>query len=282
MKKDQGYIYILSNPAFKDGLFKIGMTTRSADDRAWEIYTGATGVPTPFKVEYTFPVSRCALAEKQVHDELCDYRFSEQREFFMVSKKIARRCIASIGSNINEEFGEPTPPKIETGDWTILSENKGGDEEPVKVLEHRPVIVVKSHTRQRTSPNTTSDAGQTYEAINEASKAPSIDVEPQNEFKSYEKNMDDCEGKTTSPLDNVIHEEKDDYHSEPYISKAHVPRRRKFNWFLFFAFSMVTVIPLSGGLLFSLMGQPSILLVCIPLFCFGIFLMHICGGIFTD
>jgi hypothetical protein len=114
-----------------------------------EIYTGATGVPAPFKVEYTFPVSRCALAERTVHEELRKYRFSDPREFFLVPKKIARRCIATVGTKINEQFGEPTPPKIEAKDWVILAEDADKDAPESPQLDDKPVIVVRSHSVRR-------------------------------------------------------------------------------------------------------------------------------------
>ena len=164
---DQGYIYILSNPAFKDGLFKIGMTTRSADSRAFEIYTGSTGVPAPFKVEYTFPVSRCALAEQRVFEELRDYRYSEHRGFFEVPKKLARQTIATVGTKINEQFGEPTPPKIDKEDWVVETE---GVAQP-KVGADKPRIVVKSHTRTSASAALPSQSEATIEPMQMASQS---------------------------------------------------------------------------------------------------------------
>jgi hypothetical protein len=151
LSDDQGYIYILSNPAFKDGLYKIGMTTRSADSRAWEIFTGATGVPAPFKVEYTFPVSRCTLAEREVHNELHRHRYNTNREFFEVSKKLARQTIATIGTKINEQYGEPSPPKIDKEDWNIQTEGEVAVT-PEQVTTDKPLIVVKSYSRKHHAP----------------------------------------------------------------------------------------------------------------------------------
>ncbi len=44
------YIYILSNPAFKDNLYKIGHTTKNVPTRANQLYT--TGVPE--KLDYIY------------------------------------------------------------------------------------------------------------------------------------------------------------------------------------------------------------------------------------
>ena len=43
----EGYIYILSNPTFKE-LYKVGKTSRDPYERAEEL-SSATGIPTPFK-----------------------------------------------------------------------------------------------------------------------------------------------------------------------------------------------------------------------------------------
>ena len=138
------------------------MTTRSADKRAWEIYAGATGVPGPFKVEYSFPVSRCALAERTVHEELRKYQWFESREFYLVSQKIARRCIATVGTKINEQFGEPTPPKIEAKDWVILAEDADKEAPESPQLDDKPVIVARTYSRKRAPRQDTIDAELPY------------------------------------------------------------------------------------------------------------------------
>lgn len=76
-----GYIYILSN-ASMPGLVKIGRTDRQPEDRARELST--TGVPTPFKIEYSIFVSDSVEVEKQIHKVLSNhgYRHSPSREFF--------------------------------------------------------------------------------------------------------------------------------------------------------------------------------------------------------
>ena len=64
----KGYVYVLSNE-FMPGLLKIGMTTRSPEDRAKQI-GDATGVPVPFKVEHSVLCPDCVSAEASVHDLL--------------------------------------------------------------------------------------------------------------------------------------------------------------------------------------------------------------------
>lgn len=119
----QGYVYVLQNRALKQGLYKIGMTTRTAEDRAWEIYAGATGVPAPYEVAFTFPVTNCVVAEARIHAELATHRFNEGREFFEVSISKAVSVIERVGNAINIEFPAALPKKIKNDEWTIMRSN---------------------------------------------------------------------------------------------------------------------------------------------------------------
>ena len=83
--KKEGIIYILSNPYFLKGVVKIGKTTRSVEERAWEIYVGATGVPGEFKVEFKEFTFDCDVAEKRVHKRLEKTRINKYREFFYLN-----------------------------------------------------------------------------------------------------------------------------------------------------------------------------------------------------
>jgi hypothetical protein len=76
-----GYIYILSNLSMP-GLVKVGRTDRQPEERAREL--GTTGVPTPFKLEFSLLVQDSVSSEAQVHQILANrgYRRSQAREFF--------------------------------------------------------------------------------------------------------------------------------------------------------------------------------------------------------
>jgi hypothetical protein len=63
-------------------MLKIGRTTRTAKRRAKELYT--TGLPEAFDVVYEEDVPDCVLAEKLIHDKLKQYRYKQQREFFIL------------------------------------------------------------------------------------------------------------------------------------------------------------------------------------------------------
>lgn len=89
----QGYVYVLVNGSLP-GLVKIGMTTKSPDDRAQEL-SSSTGVPTPFIVAFQRPFIDCKRAEQRIHAELeaRGLRSASNREFFSISPTEAIQCI---------------------------------------------------------------------------------------------------------------------------------------------------------------------------------------------
>lgn len=76
-----GYIYCMTNPAFKDGLVKIGLTMRTPEERRRELST--TGVPLPFVVEFAKQVVNPTEKEKSLHLILEEKRINQDREFFL-------------------------------------------------------------------------------------------------------------------------------------------------------------------------------------------------------
>lgn len=79
---DAGWIYILSTREMPD-LLKIGMTTRTVQDRVREI-NGATGVAIPFGVRRCWRVGDPRRSEKLLHEVLYESRLRADREFFRI------------------------------------------------------------------------------------------------------------------------------------------------------------------------------------------------------
>jgi hypothetical protein len=77
-----GWVYVLSTRELPDVL-KIGMTTRTVEQRAAEI-NSATGVAIPFGVRRCWRVSDPQKAEQLVHVALAQHRLRNDREFFRV------------------------------------------------------------------------------------------------------------------------------------------------------------------------------------------------------
>jgi hypothetical protein len=126
---NSGLVYILTNPSFRDDLLKIGMTTRTAEARAWEIYLGATGVPEPFQVAYAEVCSDCALAERRAHDRLQQHRVNANREFFNLALSSAIQVIHDEVLAINA--ADPPKPALTHMSTVVLTQrNASGTESP--------------------------------------------------------------------------------------------------------------------------------------------------------
>ena len=84
-----GYVYCMSNPLY-DGILKVGITERTPEERAKELYS--TGVPLPFKVEFAKKVANPREKEILLHKLLEQYteRISSRREFFRVGVEEVR------------------------------------------------------------------------------------------------------------------------------------------------------------------------------------------------
>jgi hypothetical protein len=89
-----GYVYVLTN-ASMPGMVKIGFTSRSAGVRANEL-SGATGVPTPFRIVFQARARDALSLEKAVHKRLRSVRVKQNREFFRVTPKRARKEIVKV------------------------------------------------------------------------------------------------------------------------------------------------------------------------------------------
>lgn len=80
--KEPGYVYILTNPSFREDWVKIGKSSRSVDVRSKELDN--TAVPLPFEIYATLKTSKYDKVEKQIHkqiDRLTDLRIRQNREF---------------------------------------------------------------------------------------------------------------------------------------------------------------------------------------------------------
>lgn len=90
MAKDAGFVYILTNPSFKEDWIKIGKSSRPVDIRSKELDN--TAVPLPFDIYATLKTSKYDIVEKKIHkaiDRLTDLRIRQNREFFNIKAELA-------------------------------------------------------------------------------------------------------------------------------------------------------------------------------------------------
>ena len=103
----QGYIYVMSNESF--GKLKIGRA-KNPEERKKELFS--TGVPTPFKLEYSAFVENYEVAEQNVHKALKQTRFRPDREFFTCSVPEAILAIRENTQWLNEDVRYKSPEQI--------------------------------------------------------------------------------------------------------------------------------------------------------------------------
>ena len=127
MAKEAGYVYILTNPSFREDWVKIGKSSRPVDVRSKELDN--TAVPLPFDIFATLKTVKYEIVEKKIHkaiDRLTDLRIRQNREFFNIKPELALEILRDeatilddaeitlyknnvpILENVEEDHGEET------------------------------------------------------------------------------------------------------------------------------------------------------------------------------
>lgn len=97
MENPKGYVYILTNPSFREDWIKIGKSSRPVDVRSKELDN--TAVPLPFEIYATIKTEKYNEVEKMVHrqiDRLTDLRIRKNREFFNIKPEVALEIFMDI------------------------------------------------------------------------------------------------------------------------------------------------------------------------------------------
>ena len=126
--KEPGYVYILTNPSFREDWVKIGKSSRPVDVRSKELDN--TAVPLPFEIFATMKTVKYNEVEKLVHktiDRLTDLRIRQSREFFNVAPQLALDIFRDIATTIDD------------AEVTLYQENKPVLESECKYSQKREV-----------------------------------------------------------------------------------------------------------------------------------------------
>lgn len=129
--KEPGFVYILTNPSFREDWVKIGKSSRPVNIRSKELDN--TAVPLPFEIFATLQTSKYDKVEKLVHktiDRLTDLRIRQNREFFNVAPQIALDIFRDIAQTIDDaiviEYEDNKPVR----QYSMAdAESAGGNEE---------------------------------------------------------------------------------------------------------------------------------------------------------
>lgn len=102
--ENKGYVYILTNPCFKENWVKIGKTD-NLDRRIAEL-SQATGIPLPFEIYAVLETSKYNEAEHMIHKLIGklapDLRINPKREFFNIEPEDAVSIMQEIASLIDD------------------------------------------------------------------------------------------------------------------------------------------------------------------------------------
>ena len=155
----EGYIYILFNRAFHNDQYKIGMTTKTPEERAREI-SNATGVPRAFEVLYEQRVTDCHRAERLLHQRLHQHRSTSNREFFQIPLKAAIKALENVADEIGRvepvyvPVTEPTPaddaPLVQLGEIDVSSSSRSRKDSTKKV--QGGIVTFEEHAAYTTGP----------------------------------------------------------------------------------------------------------------------------------
>ena len=107
--QEKGYVYILTNPSFREDWVKIGKSSRPVDVRSKELDN--TAVPLPFEIYATVKSNKYSYIESSLHKiltDLADKRIRKNREFFNIKPEEAltalyNRPVAQVLTPIFEE-----------------------------------------------------------------------------------------------------------------------------------------------------------------------------------
>lgn len=132
--KEPGYVYILTNPSFREDWVKIGKSSRPVNIRSKELDN--TAVPLPFEIYATLQTVKYDVVEKKTHkaiDRLTDLRIRQNREFFNIKPELALEIFKDEAMILDDavitmyENNQPIVPKV------------SGMVPPTKpVIPHRP------------------------------------------------------------------------------------------------------------------------------------------------
>jgi hypothetical protein len=101
--KEPGYVYILTNPSFKEDWVKIGKSSRPVDIRSKELDN--TAVPLPFEIYATLKTVKYSEVERAVHqtiDSLTDLRIRQNREFFNITPSEALNILKRMATMLDD------------------------------------------------------------------------------------------------------------------------------------------------------------------------------------
>ena len=105
MNAKSGFVYVMTNPSFKDDWVKIGYSTGNPAKRAKDLDN--TAVPLPFEIFASLQTERCKAAEKLIHRFVRrlneGLRIRENREFFNIKPEVAAEILEDVSGLLGDD-----------------------------------------------------------------------------------------------------------------------------------------------------------------------------------
>ncbi len=101
--ENQGWVYILTNPSFREDWVKIGKSSRPVEVRLKELDN--TAVPLPFEIYATLKTAKYEIVEKKIHkaiDILTHLRIRPNREFFNIKPELAFEILSDEATLLDD------------------------------------------------------------------------------------------------------------------------------------------------------------------------------------
>ena len=129
--KEPGYVYILTNPSFKEDWVKIGKTSTSVEQRVKQL--DGTAVPLPFEIFAYLKTAKFNEAETLVHHYIGRFttlRVRDNREFFKVNPNEALDALRDVARLLDDAeivtYVNGEPVNIEKGDAPSHTDEDSG------------------------------------------------------------------------------------------------------------------------------------------------------------
>ena len=123
--KEPGFVYILTNPSFKEDWVKIGKSSVSVEKRVKQL--DGTSVPLPFEIFATMKTVKYNEAEKLIHryiERFTNLRIRDNREFFNVKPEDALAIFRDVAMILDDaEIDEVYKKSVTDGSYRTIRFN---------------------------------------------------------------------------------------------------------------------------------------------------------------
>lgn len=135
---EKGFVYILTNPSFREDWIKIGKSSKPVNVRSKELDN--TAIPLPFEIYATMETSMYHKAERFLHrqiDKLTTLRIRKSREFFNIPPEKA----LSILEDFADLFSDAVIVRYENNQPILTKSSEVVPPQDIDVTQEEPPTI---------------------------------------------------------------------------------------------------------------------------------------------